>query len=513
MHRLSEVLAVVAFIFTALILGISARAQLEEMNMKEKETETFQAVAEIITDNDDVCGLELEDLVSLIQTTELAERNFLYDIPGNSTSEHMWWNALVGLNLSLKHSFGDHELKRTVRFLREEVRPVNQKLESLIAYEKVNESRNAKDFFYFFSYLCREDLLNTADRPLREAISQALWSLHDRYTFYRTPVEVARSSDRAMASAEEWSGPGITIFREENVGPFTIIDVRENSPAEEAGLRYGDKLYAINGNPVGPKTLEEAIESLRGAHGTTVQMRVLRKDGDGADEIIELQRLSDLPRLVSSRRLTNATFYISLRSLSKERAHSELRDALEEIRDQCPLPNIVLDLTGNGGGLIDTAIDVASEFMPHDSTVLYTKDRYGVLEEHRTNIEEKERVNVGLLTVLINNQTASAAEILAAALQSEGATLVGQRTFGKGVGQRLLHLKNRGTSHVTSFELLTPSGENFHEVGIAPDIETERFQREEITRIAEGEGVPFSNPKIDVDTIGALQRACQAEGT
>lgn len=429
------------------------------------------------------CGIKSGDLLSLITGIELVNRHFLYKVGGNSVTEHMWWYAIIGLNDSLSEPFSNKRLEGLIRYLRPTER-VAEPFTKLFSFEGIRNVRNARDFFFFLTYLCDRNTIQSANNPLDYSIRRAYGSLNNPFTYYETASQFALRAEDLMASAErEVAGPGLTLYREENSGPITIIGIR--SPDLKL-VTPGDLLYEIDGVETSEKTTGEAIELLRGPYGTWVEMKIGRKQAEGGESIIQisLPRTTKLPEIVSSEQLDDITFLVKIHTLDSSRAGDEFLDVVEKIHSICPAADIILDLRDNHGGLISSAVSIATELIP-ENVILYTEDARG----NRTPIHSESKRGEFLpsnVIVLVNKHTASAAEILTAALKIHGAAVVGERTYGKGVGQMRHRLPNGGLSVVTSFSVLTPELESFHEVGIEPDFTTSSFSESEIHAFATG---------------------------
>lgn len=419
---------------------------------------------------DMICGVQSEDILSLIQSIDFANKNFLYEISGNTIHAHMWWNAIVGLNSSLEVSWTRESLEKLILDLRKK-RRVGTILAEFIQSDSVYGQRNAEDFFFFFTFLCEYDLLRAATNPLDRAMEYAHKSLGNEFTHYYSAENVARSSvDMFAALPKNDIGVGITLFRKERYGPFTVLEVEKDSSAHMAQIRTGDLLFAIDGKTIVDQTVAQTIHALRGKNNSRIVLTIQKKSGADAGQVMNftLIRTSEPPEVVSYEKITEKTFLLKITTFSSNRVGDEVRSALKRIASLHPAPNIILDLRGNRGGLLYTTINVAQEFMS-SGDIVYTEDNTGKISRHRVNFLF-DRIELGNIVVLVDGTTASSAEILAAALKSRGAKLIGRTTFGKGVGQLQLSLPNGGVSSVTNFHVFTPTLESFHKIGLKPDI-------------------------------------------
>ncbi len=246
-----------------------------------------------------------------------------------------------------------------------------------------------------------------------------------------------------------------------------ILHPLPDSPAAQAGVQDGDILLAIDAVPLTPTLSLEAITVwLRGPVGEPVTLTLLQ--GDGSPLSITVVRAEiELPS-VAWRQLDTApkVGYIGISRFS-ERTHQELRRALQDLRSH-GVQRLILDLRDNSGGLLQAAVDVAGEFIPNQVILI---------EERRNHVTEVRRSGSGGLAtdlpliVLVNRGTASAAEIVAGALQDHGrARLVGETTFGKGSVQLIFELSDGSSLHITAARWLTPHHHQLDGVGLTPDI-------------------------------------------
>jgi carboxyl-terminal processing protease len=240
------------------------------------------------------------------------------------------------------------------------------------------------------------------------------------------------------------------------------------SPAEEAGIRSGDKILEINGEPTSEMSLIEATLKIRGKEGTKVKLLVLHRGEDIPIEIEVIRAEIDLPS-VDWEMLPENIAHLGITNFSG-RTDYEFASALEDIESQGATA-IVLDLRDNPGGMLNAAVSVASQFL-EEGLVLYTVDSEG----ERTNWEVKPE---GLaldtpLAVLVNGGSASASEVVAGALQdNQRGPIIGVKTLGKGSVNRVHQLSNGGALYITYARWFTPSGGQIDEEGIIPDIEVE----------------------------------------
>jgi len=297
------------------------------------------------------------------------------------------------------------------------------------------------------------------------AIKGALAALNDPYTVFVEP------QPRALERAEldgQFGGIGAYILRDENGN--ILLNPMVDSPAEKAGLQKNDMLVQVNDTPVTPEMSDDDVVLLiRGKVGTKVAVTVTRI-GTPDPITLEIERAVIQNPSVDWRILDedHTIGYIHIRIFSGNTA-KELTRALRELPD-AGATRYILDLRGNGGGLLDAAVDVASAFL----------EKGVVLKENRRDADPKlylvkptaPKLLDAPLVVLIDGGTASASEIVAGALRDNGrAKLVGERTYGKGSVQLVYDLSDASSLHVTVARWLTPNDHSIDGVGLSPDVE------------------------------------------
>jgi len=297
---------------------------------------------------------------------------------------------------------------------------------------------------------------------MRGAIEGMLDSLGDPHTSYLDPEQYEMLTSQLQG---EESYEGIGAWVDTSSDYLTIISPMPGSPAEEAGLRPGDKIIAINGEDMTGIDGEVVRKQVLGPSGTTVRLTILRAGMEPFD--VEVTRASISVPSLESRMLENDIAYIHL-FLFGDKTRDELREALTELEAQNP-QGLILDLRFNGGGFLEAAVDVASEFIS-EGVILY--EEYG--DGTRTTFHARQD---GLATdiplvVLINEGSASASEIVAGAIQDhERGIIIGTNSFGKGSVQIPTTLRdNAGAVRITVARWLTPNERTIHEIGLKPDI-------------------------------------------
>jgi carboxyl-terminal processing protease len=300
---------------------------------------------------------------------------------------------------------------------------------------------------------------------MRGAIKGMMEALDDQHTSYLDPVQFKESNDRLQG--EEYDGIGAWV---DVTGEYlTIISPMPGSPAEKAGLKPGDQVIAIDGEDMTGLDGMTARSKVLGPSGTVVTLTIQREGIEEPFDVV-VERAKIIVPSVDAKMLENDIAYVRLLTFGDDTS-ADLRKALEELLAQNP-KGLILDLRYNGGGYLDTAIDVSSEFIK-DGVVMY--EQFG--DGSRRTFESKGN---GIATdipmvVLINEGSASASEIVAGAIQDRGrGQLVGVTSFGKGSVQVYTELDdNQGAVRITIARWLTPNERTIHEQGLTPDVEVE----------------------------------------
>lgn len=297
------------------------------------------------------------------------------------------------------------------------------------------------------------------------AIRGAMSLLNDPYTFFVEPV--AREQERESLQGT-YGGIGATLTRPEEGGDI-ILEPIPGNPAELAGIQLGDVLLAVDGRDIMPEmTVQEVADLIRGEKGTTVVLTV-RRPGSAESINVAVKRGDILIPSVAYRLLPDdeTIGYIQLTRFSGE-SEKEVAEAIASLQGS-GADKLILDLRGNGGGLLDAAIDVADHFLS-EGVILYQQTR-GEEEQVYSATNETLDTNVPLI-VLVDGGSASSSEILAGALQDrDRAILVGSgATFGKGSVQLVYDLSDGSSVHVTASRWFTPARHQIDGQGLQPDV-------------------------------------------
>lgn len=263
----------------------------------------------------------------------------------------------------------------------------------------------------------------------------------------------------------EFGGLGIQIGIKDSA--LTVIAPIEDTPAYKAGIKSGDRIIKIGDQGTKDMSLMDAVNKMRGPKDTTVSLTIMR-EGWKEPQIFSLKRDIIKIKSVKYRKLDSGIGYIKITQFQEQTA-ADLSAALTKLNEE-KTESLVLDLRNNPGGLLNSAVDVASHFLPKDKLVVYIKDRSGERTEYKTggfkSYDEKP-----LMIVLVNQGSASASEIVAGALKDwHRAVILGVQTFGKGSVQSVIPLSDGSGLRLTTARYYTPSGTSIQSTGINPDI-------------------------------------------
>ena len=296
------------------------------------------------------------------------------------------------------------------------------------------------------------------------AINGVLQSL-DPYSSYMSPKNLEEMQTETRG---EFGGLGIEVGME--AGVVKVISPLDNSPAEREGVKAGDYIVKINDTQVQGKTLNEAVDLMRGPVGSTLEITV-RRIGLRKSLVFNITREIIQVASVKSEVLDEKIGYIRLTSFN-ENSDDQIKKKIKEFKKNKKIEGYILDLRNNPGGLLGQAIKI-SDFFLDDGEIVSTKGRKKN-ENQKWFAREGDIINGKALIVLINKGSASASEIVAGALKDhKRAVLVGEKSYGKGSVQSIIPLKNRGAIRLTISKYYLPSGKSISEVGVSPDITVE----------------------------------------
>ena len=300
------------------------------------------------------------------------------------------------------------------------------------------------------------------EKMMELAISAYVYGLNDPYSTYMTKNNADTFIDGDYGKK---AGIGIKIYRTDEPFGMYIYSVIKDAPAEKAGLMVGDYVIAVDGKEITKDSYDQCVDDVKGDAGTTVIITVKR-----GDEILDIPvvRGSFVTRSVEYRLLdsNDKIGYVRIMSLATDTS-KEFKNAIEDLKS-LGAESYIFDVRDDGGGYLSTIIEVLDMLLPEGPIIRYT-DAYG--KETVDSSDDKVIVEAPM-AVLVNKNTASAAELFSAALKDyELAVLVGETTYGKGVMQTLFTLSNGDTLKLTTSQYSPPYSDNYNGIGVKPNIE------------------------------------------
>lgn len=284
----------------------------------------------------------------------------------------------------------------------------------------------------------------------------------DPYTYYLSADSLAEQVEK---NSGHFVGIGVEIYAGDD-GYIVVSSVTPGGPAEAAGILVEDKITEVDGESITGKTAADVSALVKGEEGTDVTLTIFREStGEVLEKTVTRQDIQ--VQTVSWHMMDDNIGYISITNF-RENTHNQFKEALDTLEAE-GMEKLVLDLRNNTGGLVKSAHEIGEELLP-EGIMVYTMDKEGNREDTLCD----DVYNDVPMVVLVNGNSASAAEILAGAIQDTGrGELIGTTTFGKGLVQRLFTLPDGSGLNVTIQKYYTPNGTSIHGVGITPDYEVE----------------------------------------
>nr|MDD3720188.1 S41 family peptidase [Candidatus Gracilibacteria bacterium] len=319
------------------------------------------------------------------------------------------------------------------------------------AYDKV------KNEYYSIDGIKKEDLVSGIVRGMVDALG-------DKHSEYMSPEEKKSFEDTL---AGDFEGIG-AVVEKVDLG-VQVSMIIKGSPAKEAGLLNGDLITKADGVDLKDKNLYDAVKLIKGPAGTKVKLTILRAGEISSFEKEVTRQKITIPSVQSKIFDKENIGYIAL-NMFGDNTSSEFRDELKEVNDK-NVKGLIIDLRDNGGGYLQSAVEILSEFIPKGKVLVKTKYKGSLIDNIYYSLNTGETFDKKIV-ILVNGNTASASEITSGALREYNkAIIVGEKTYGKGSVQEPFELSNGGLLKLTIAKWFTPEGRNIDKDGIDPDIE------------------------------------------
>lgn len=319
--------------------------------------------------------------------------------------------------------------------------------------EKLDEIYQNINIYYY------EDFEKT---DLEESLYKGLVEgLNDPYSVYYTEEEY---EDLMVSTTGTYYGIGAGLSQNLDTMVVTITKVYRGTPAEEAGLKNGDIILAVDEWDATSMEVSKLVQHIRGEAGTTVHMTIYRESTGETLEFDVERRHVELPS-IEGEMLEGGIGYIQITEF-QSKTDEQFEEMLESFRTQ-GMNGLIVDVRANPGGLLSSVVNLCDYILPQ-GLVVYIEDTFGNKEEYNS---DNRCIDIPMV-VLIDENSASASEIFAAAMKDyQYATLVGKTTYGKGIVQNIIPLDDGDALKLTTAKYFTPNGNYIHEVGVSPDVE------------------------------------------
>ena len=326
----------------------------------------------------------------------------------------------------------------------------------------LSDTSHVQKIEYLEKLIDQEYLGEVDNDEMAEGVYAGLvYGLGDVYSRYYTADEYAQET---ASTDGAYAGIGVSIQKNKN-GGVQIAECYEGGPGAEAGLQTGDVITAINDTDVTDMELSDVVSLIRENKDKTIVLTVFRENEEKSREISVDVTDVELPS-VFGEMLDKKTGYIQITQFTGV-TPQQYKDMFAELKDK-GMERLVIDLRDNPGGLLTSVCDILREILP-EGLIVYTEDKDGNREEE--TCDGKNKLDMPL-AVLVNENSASASEIFAGAVQDHGVgTIVGTTTYGKGVVQELRQLSDGSAVKLTVSNYYTPNGNSINKVGIKPDVE------------------------------------------
>ncbi len=292
--------------------------------------------------------------------------------------------------------------------------------------------------------------------------------LEDPYAEYYSPDEYKRLMEEDSGSYE---GIGVTVMKDTDTGYVMVEASFEGQPAYNAGIRQGDLIVSVNDKNTVSMDLSEVVNEIRRPDRKNAVLKISR---DNKILDFNIKKASITLDTVSFEMKKDNIGYIKVTEFI-ENTDEDFNKAIDQLLKQ-KMKGLIIDLRNNGGGLVDSSVNMVSRIIPKDKLVVYTKDKYGEEKDYNSNSAE---VLTLPIIILVNEATASASEIMTGCLKDyDAAEIVGTKTYGKGVVQNIMPISDGSAIKFTVFKYYTPKGNDIHKKGIEPDKKVEMTPEE-----------------------------------
>lgn len=331
----------------------------------------------------------------------------------------------------------------------------NHELLDSEAVDKIEELSDNMELYYYEDY-DEDDIRDSMYAGVMEGLG-------DPYSVYYTAEEYA---DQQLSTSGVYYGIGAGLSQDPETMQVTITKVYEGTPSEEAGLKKDDILVKVDSTEAVSEDVNDLVQKIRGEEGTTVHLQIYRPSTEETLEFDVERRNVELPS-VSGQMLEDGIGYIQISEFQRKTG-DQFEAMVQDLKDQ-GMNSMIIDIRSNPGGMLSTVVQILDDILP-EGTLVYTQDKYGQRQDYTSDASCMDYP----MAVLIDGNSASASEIFAGAVKDyDYGTLIGTTTFGKGIVQTILPLKDGDAIKITTSKYYTPKGNYIHEVGIDPDIELE----------------------------------------
>lgn len=348
-----------------------------------------------------------------------------------------------------------------------------------VSTEDNRDSEHIADMQGLKALLKQNYLYDFTDDQIYEGSLKGMFAnLGDPYTSYYSPDEFSKLMETLNG---RYQGIGVSVQASKE-GYIKAISVFDNSPAKEAGIMPGDYITKVNGTAFGADQLEEAVAEIKGEPGTSVNLTILRVEENSANSKefdvkvdradVNVDTIDDDIVEIDGKKIG----YIHIMAFD-DVTWNDFSESFNRLKSQ-DIDGLILDVRNNPGGALDVVINIADNFLD-EGTIVTTKEKDGSETVEKSNGDFDDIP----LTIIQNENSASASEILAGALKDRGrAKVVGTQSFGKGVVQKIFNLQNGAGAKITISEYFTPNGTQINKVGVKPDIEVEAEEDFDISK-------------------------------